>query len=151
MLIYTVVVAAIVGLFYMGIFTKAGRPAWAAFIPVYNVIKLVEIAGRPWYWYLLMLIPFAGIYFAVVALYDLARSFGKDAGYTVGLVLLPVVFFPMLSYGSSRYLGPAAAQRFVAYPQGYAQPYPPQYAQAQHPQYQQPYGQHPQNPTPPHK
>ncbi len=129
MVIYFAVIFAIVGVLYMGIFTKAGRPAWGAFVPIYNGIKILEIAGRPWYWYLLFFIPFAGIYFSIVALNDLAKSFGKDAGYTVGLVLLPVVFVPMLSYGSARYLGPAAGQQFVAYPQGYAQPYPQGYPQ----------------------
>ncbi|MEO3940565.1 DUF5684 domain-containing protein [Paenarthrobacter nicotinovorans] len=123
MVIYFAVVFAIVGVLYMGMFTKAGRPAWAAFVPVYNSIKLMEIAGRPWYWFLLTLIPFAGIYFGIVALHDLSKSFGKDAGYTVGLVLLPVVFVPMLSYGSAPYLGPAAGRQFVAYPQTYGQGY----------------------------
>lgn len=148
MVIYFAVIFAIVGVLYMGIFTKSGRPAWGAFVPVYNGIKLLEIAGRPWYWYLLFFIPFAGIYFSIVSMNDLAKSFGKDAGYTVGLVLLPVVFVPILSYGSARYLGPAAGQQFVAYPQGYAQPYPQGYAQTpmqqapmQQPPVQQPSGQ----------
>lgn len=123
MLIYFAVIFAIVGVLYMGIFTKAGRPAWGAFVPVYNAIKLLEIAGRPWYWFLLFFIPFAGIYFQIVWLNDLAKSFGKDAGYTVGLVLLPVVFVPMLSYGSAPYLGPAAGQQLVAYPPSYPQEY----------------------------
>lgn len=127
MLIYFAVIFAIVGVLYMGIFTKAGRPAWGAFVPVYNGIKILEIAGRPWYWYLFFFIPFAGIYFQIVAFHDLSKSFGKDAGYTVGMVLLPIVFLPMLSYGSARYLGPAAGRQFVAYPyqQGYPQPFQP--------------------------
>ena len=141
MVIYFAVVFAIVGVLYMGMFTKAGRPAWAAFVPIYNSIKLMEIAGRPWYWFLLTLIPFAGIYFSIVALHDLSKSFGKDAGYTVGLVLLPVVFVPMLSYGSAPYLGPAAGRQFVAYPQGYAQPYPQGYAQPGQQGYAHPYPQ----------
>lgn len=29
------------------IFTKAGQPGWAAIIPIYNIIKLLEIIGRP--------------------------------------------------------------------------------------------------------
>ena len=148
MLIYFAVIFAIVGVLYMGIFTKSGRPAWAAFVPVYNGIKLLEIAGRPWYWYLLFLIPFAGIYFSIVALNDLAKSFGKDAGYTVGLVLLPVVFVPMLSYGSAQYLGPAAGRQFMAYPPGYAPVYGQQQGYGQVPGYGQPPvqghpGQHP--------
>jgi len=48
MVIYFAVIFGIVGLLYMGIFTKAGQPAWGAFVPVYNNIKLLEIVGRPW-------------------------------------------------------------------------------------------------------
>ena len=109
MLIYFAVIFAIVGVLYMGIFTKSGRPAWAAFVPVYNGIKLLEIAGRPWYWYLLFLIPFAGIYFSIVALNDLAKSFGKDVGFALGLVFLGFIFYPILGFGGARYLGPAAS------------------------------------------
>ena len=29
------------------IFTKAGKPGWAAIIPFYNIIVLLEIVGRP--------------------------------------------------------------------------------------------------------
>ncbi|NQD87436.1 hypothetical protein HP499_06400 [Paenarthrobacter sp. CM16] len=151
MVIYFAVVFAIVGVLYMGIFTKAGRPAWAAFVPIYNSIKVMEIAGRPWYWLLLSFIPFAGIYFSIVALHDLSKSFGKDAGYTVGLVLLPVVFVPMLSYGSAPYLGPAAGRQFVPYPQGYPQGYAPAYPQGygeQPPAQQPPAQQFPGQPFP---
>lgn len=150
-LLYFLVIFGISGLLRMGVFMKAGQPAWAAFVPVYNDIKLLEIVGRPWYWFLLFLVPFAGIFFAVVALHDLSRSFGKDAGYTVGLVLLPIVFFPMLGHGQARYLGPAASPQFAPYAQGYpaqghtAQGYPaPAYPQYQQPGYpQQQYGQQP--------
>ncbi|WP_426997881.1 DUF5684 domain-containing protein [Pseudarthrobacter sp. N5] len=138
LVIEVIVIFGVSGLLYMGIFRKAGQPAWAAFIPVYNNLKILEIAGRPWYWLLLMLIPFAGIYFAIVALHDLSKSFGKGAGYTVGLVLLPIVFVPMLSYGASRYFGPAALQQFAAYPQPYGYP---QYPQEQYPP--QPYNRNP--------
>jgi hypothetical protein len=36
----------------------------------------------------------------------LSKSFGKDEGFTVGLVLLGIVFFPILGFGSAQYLGP---------------------------------------------
>ena len=34
-------------------FTKAGKPGWAAIIPIYNVVVLLQIAGRPVWWILL--------------------------------------------------------------------------------------------------
>jgi len=38
----------------------------------------------------------------------LAKSFGQSAGFGIGLIFLGFIFFPMLGFGSARYLGPAA-------------------------------------------
>jgi hypothetical protein len=92
------------------IFTKAGEPGWACIIPIYNTIVLLKIAGRPWWWLLLMLIPLVGLIIAIIVYIDLAKSFGKGVGTGLGLIFLPFVFFPMLGFGSASYQGPAAAQ-----------------------------------------
>ena len=42
--------------------------------------------------------------FQVRLLYNLARAFGQGAGFTVGLVLLPVVFYPLLAWGQYEYV-----------------------------------------------
>jgi hypothetical protein len=70
------------------VFAKAGKPGWAAIIPIYNIYVLLEIVGRPWWWMLLLLVPLLGIVIAFVIAVDLARSFGKSAGFGVGLALL---------------------------------------------------------------
>ena len=88
------------------VFEKAGEPGWAALVPIYNLIVLLRIAGKPWWWIFLILIPFAGIVFAVLAIVSLARSFGKGTGFAVGLLLLGFIFYPMLGFGPDRYLGP---------------------------------------------
>ncbi|MBX7127233.1 MAG: signal peptidase I, partial [Cyclobacteriaceae bacterium] len=46
---------------YWKIFEKAGKPGWASLIPIYNIIVLVQIAGKPVWWVLLMFIPLVGI------------------------------------------------------------------------------------------
>jgi hypothetical protein len=89
-------------------FVKAGQPGWSSLIPIYNYIQMARITGRPDTWALLMLIPCVNIYFAFKLQMDLAKSFGKDAGYGIGLVLLPMVFWPILGFGDSTYLGPVA-------------------------------------------
>lgn len=92
------------------LYRKAGKPGWASLVPIYNAIVFCEIVGKPsWYW-LLLLIPVVNIYPLVVLMHGLSRSFGKDAAYTVGLVLLGIVFVPMLAFGGSEYLGPAYAK-----------------------------------------
>ena len=91
------------------VFVKAGKPGWAAIIPIYNVIVLLEICGRPIWWVILLLIPCVNIVVAVFVMIDLAKSFGKDALFGIGLWLLGFIFFPILGFGSSQYRGPAAA------------------------------------------
>ncbi|MEA2043640.1 MAG: DUF5684 domain-containing protein, partial [Bacteroidota bacterium] len=35
------------------IFEKAGKPGWASIIPIYNLIVLLEIVGKPVWWFIL--------------------------------------------------------------------------------------------------
>ena len=37
----------------------------------------------------------------IIVFNDLARTFGKESAYTIGLVLLGIVFWPMLGFGES--------------------------------------------------
>lgn len=90
------------------IFTKAGQPGWAAIVPIYNIVVLLQIVGRPVWWVVLMLIPIVGFIIGILVALDLAKSFGKGAGFGIGFVLLPFVFAPMLAFGDARYQGPAA-------------------------------------------
>lgn len=89
------------------IFTKAGKPGWAVIIPIYNIIVLLEIIGKPWWWLILFIIPFVNIIFGIWATNLLSLSFGKNEGFTVGLLLLAIIFYPILGFGSAQYKGPA--------------------------------------------
>lgn len=104
-MLYVAIIVLVIAAMWT-IFTKAGKPGWAAIIPIYNMIVLLEIIGKPWWWILLMLIPIVNIVILVMAYHQLSLSFGKDAGFTVGLILLGIVFFPLLAFGEARYLGP---------------------------------------------
>ena len=88
------------------VYQKAGKPGWACIIPFYNFIVLLEIVGKPWWWLLLMLIPLVNIVLVIIVYHNLSLSFGKTAGFTVGLVLLSFIFFPILAFGDAKYLGP---------------------------------------------
>jgi len=106
------------------IFVKAGKPGWAAIIPIYNAIVLIEIIGKPTIWILWLLIPCVNIVFSIWALNLLSKSFGKSEGYTVGLIILPFVFIPLLGFGDAKYLGPSAAEaRFRQNPFGQGGPF----------------------------
>jgi hypothetical protein len=90
------------------VFTKAGQPGWGAIIPILNVYLLCKIAGRPGWWLILFFIPIVSIVVAILVCLDIARNFGKGAGFGVGLALLGFIFFPILGFGSAQYMaGPA--------------------------------------------
>lgn len=89
------------------IFEKAGKPGWASIIPFYNVIVLLEIVGKPWWWLLLMIfVPLGNFIWGIWTMNLMAKSFGKNEGFTVGLILLPFIFYPILGFGSADYRGP---------------------------------------------
>ena len=91
------------------VYEKANEPGWAAIIPIYNIIVLLRIVGRPLWWIILLLIPFVNIIIIFIVYIDLAKSFGKDVGFGIGLALLGIVFYPILGFGDAEYQGPAAA------------------------------------------
>jgi hypothetical protein len=84
-------------------FEKAGKPGWAAIIPIYNVIVALEIAGRPIWWFILLLIPVVGWIVSIIVGIDIAKKFGKGTGFGVGLALLGFIFIPILGFGDAKY------------------------------------------------
>ena len=85
------------------VFTKAGKPGWAAIVPIYNIIVLLEIVGKPLWWIVLFIIPLVNIVAAILVNVALAEKFGKGVGFAIGLILLPMVFIPILGFGSAAY------------------------------------------------
>lgn len=112
---------AVGGIFYLAIlvliiasmwklFEKAGKPGWAAIIPIYNLIIMIEIVGKPTIWVLWLIIPCVNFVFIVWLTNLFVKSFGKSEGYTIGMFILPFVFYPLLAFGDNPYLGPSAAE-----------------------------------------
>lgn len=101
------------------IFTKAGEEGWKSLIPFYNSYILWKIVTGEGLFFLSVFasaIPYVGA--AVVVGFNvyrnamLARSFGKDSAiYTVGLILLPVIFIPVIAFSNAIYIGPKGIPR----------------------------------------
>lgn len=83
------------------IFKKAGKPGWASIIPIYNIYVICQIAEKKWWNILLLLIPIANIYAMIVLYNGLAKKFGKSEWFVVGMILLPIIFFPILAFSGS--------------------------------------------------
>ncbi|MGD0998610.1 MAG: DUF5684 domain-containing protein, partial [Thermoleophilia bacterium] len=91
------------------VFIKAGKPGWAAIIPIYNVIVLLEIVNRPLWWIILYFIPLVNLVIMIIVSLDVARVFGKGPGFGIGLWLLGFIFYPILAFSDAQYGGPAPA------------------------------------------
>jgi hypothetical protein len=108
------------------IFSKAGKPGWASLIPFYNLYIMSDIAFGNLSYFIAVLITgvvsfFGGFLdssilsslvglasFVIYIIYcvKLSKAFGRSGGFAVGLVLLPLIFFPILGLGSAEYAGP---------------------------------------------
>jgi hypothetical protein len=132
MLIPILIIAVITIVGKWKVYEKAGKPGWAAIIPVYTWIVMLEIVGKPIWWIFLFFIPCVNIIFMIWTINLLSKSYGQSEGFTVGLVLLGFVFYPILGFGSYQYLGPSAAEaggmkpRDPFGPTNYQDPNPPQ-------------------------
>jgi hypothetical protein len=93
------------------VFAKAGESGWQALIPIWSLIVLLRIVGRPTWWFILYLIPVVGLIVWIVVASDLSKSFGRGTGTTVGLILLQPIFIPILGFGSAEYQGPSARRQ----------------------------------------
>lgn len=80
------------------IFTKAGKPGWAAIVPIYNIIVLLEITDMPMWYIALMFIPIANIVALFLIYIELAHRFLKSTAFGVGLVLLSPIFMALLAF-----------------------------------------------------
>jgi hypothetical protein len=110
-MVFFVVWLAIVALVVAGfwkVFVKAGEPGWASLVPIYNLVVLLKIAGKPLWWLLLLLIPVVNFIALIMVGMGVAQNFGKGAGFGIGLGLLAPIFYPMLGFSDAVYRPQAA-------------------------------------------
>ena len=104
---FGLIILMIVGMWK--VFQKAGKPGWASIIPFYNTFVLVEIAGKPILWFVLLFVPCVNIVILLMLAMEIAKVFGKGAGFGLGLAFLPFIFYPILGFGDARYQAPVPA------------------------------------------
>ena len=105
------IVAAIMIISLWIIFRKAGRKGWECIIPFYNLYVMLLIVGLPgWWvfvWIVVAIIPVIGgvcnFAFGIYLAYRLAQRFGKGVGFTLGMIFLPFIFYPILAFGKAQY------------------------------------------------
>ena len=88
------------------LFKKIGREGWESIIPIYNKIIMIQTLEIPtWMIVLLFVPPFVLIVNVFIAI-NIAKKFDKDIGFMIGLILLPIIFYPILAFGNAQYIGP---------------------------------------------
>ncbi len=104
LLVWLAVIGVIIASLWK-VFVKAGKPGWASIVPIYNILVMLEIAGKPAWWIVLFFIPLVNFIVGILVCIEIAKAFGKEAGFGVGLALLGIVFFPILGFGDAQYVG----------------------------------------------
>lgn len=90
-----------------GIFVKAGLKGWQSVIPIYRSwLWLRKVIDRPWWWIILLFVPFLNIFMGYLMIWKTIRQFGKRSY----LWLLPGTFF---NYLFLPYFGFSKRERFI--------------------------------------
>lgn len=87
------------------LFEKSGEQGWISLIPIYNILIIIRISGKPWWWIFLLLIPVVNIVFLVLIYDGLSDAFGKTDGFTVGLFCLTIIFMAIIAFDKSEFQG----------------------------------------------
>lgn len=87
------------------VYKKANRSSIAPWIPIYNIYLLVEIANLSKGYFWLSLIPIVNLYSFYKINIEIAKLFKKNKSFGIGLFLLPFIFYPILAFSDSEYIG----------------------------------------------
>ena len=94
------------------VYRKARKEGWAPFVPIYRTIALLEIIKKPFWWFFMLFIPGVNLIFRIWMVNLLSKKFGKDEGFTVGLIFLPFIFYPLLGMSDAKYIDNEESRQF---------------------------------------
>jgi signal peptidase I len=86
-----------IGLYKM--FEKAGEAGWKGLVPVYNLVVILRLAGRPWSWIFYLFIPVIGQVIMIGLIVDFVKCYGKNTvPEYLAAVVFPFIYFPYLGF-----------------------------------------------------
>jgi len=106
--IVILIVLAIIILMFISlskIFKKADKNYITGFIPFYNILVLLEVCNLSKIHFFLLFIPIINIIPIIIISKSLAEMFNQKTSFIIGLIFLPLIYYPILAFSSSRYIG----------------------------------------------
>ncbi|MEZ4740130.1 MAG: S26 family signal peptidase [Flavobacteriales bacterium] len=89
------------------LFQKAGKPAWAGFVPGYNILVWLQISGKPWWWIFLFLVPGVNLLMFILMNVNISIVLGqREFKDHVLMVLLPWWKIPQVVFSDRTFVGP---------------------------------------------
>jgi hypothetical protein len=63
----------------------------------------MRLAGKPGWWAIWLFVPFLNLVIYTIVTFEVAKNFGKGVAYTLGLLLVPPLFYTGLGLGRAQY------------------------------------------------
>jgi len=93
-------------IFAWGVFEKAGRKGWETLIPYYNLYVFLKIIKKPFWWYILLWVPYINVFMYMLMLVEIAKCFNKFKLWEQAVaVVFHFIYLP--------YLGWSKKEKFV--------------------------------------
>lgn len=108
-LVAIVIFYVIYALLLSRIFKKARIEEWAAWVPVYNNWKLLELGGQKGFWAVLAIVPIvniASMVFMYIAMYHVGKKLGKENWFVLLAIFFPLIWFIWLAFDDSKWPQP---------------------------------------------
>jgi magnesium-transporting ATPase (P-type) len=93
--LFIIVIALAIYVYYavslMKIANKTNTPnAWMAWIPIANLILMIQVAQKPLWWIILFFIPIVNIVVSILIWMEIAKAVGKPDWWGI-LIIVPIV------------------------------------------------------------
>jgi len=79
---------------------KAGHTenSWWAWIPIMQILLIFQIAQKPMWWIILLIIPLVNIVILIIVYMEVAKAVGKEGWWGIIAAFIPIIGLPYLAF-----------------------------------------------------
>lgn len=96
----TMLFSVLISLTCNNIFKVMGKNKMQGYIPVYNLFNLLDIVNLNRMCFILLVLPLSNILMIYIILYRISIIFHTNKIFSIGLLVMPVIFLPMLNFSN---------------------------------------------------